>query len=148
MVRAMPRAAPLPRPRAALLAAPLLLLGAGCIVLPRTAEVYDPKCRTFVKQIVLETEVVGFIGRCHNDGCAALLASMGIVSAASAVISGSVAIVGNVVYWAERQGRCPAAPISSPAPVPAPAPSPASGAPLPRPPIVPGIVPLPKGSAA
>jgi hypothetical protein len=145
----MPHAAPLPRPRAALLVAPLLLLvQAGCIVLPRTAEVYDPKCRTFVKQIVLETEVVGAIGACRNDGCAVMLASMGIVSAASAVISGSVAIIGNVVYWAERQGRCPE-PAAGYAPTPAvvPAASAAPGVPLPRPPVVPGIVPLPKGSA-
>lgn len=143
MVQAMPRAAALLRPRAALLAAPLLL--AGCIVLPRTAEVYDPQCRTYVKQIVLETEVVGYIGGCHNDGCAVLLASMGIVSAASAVISGSVAIIGNVVYWAERQGRCPAPAQSDPPPLPAAAA--ASGTPLPRPPVVPGIVPLPKDPA-
>jgi hypothetical protein len=31
---------------------------------------------------------------------------MGLVTAASAVVSGSIALVGNVVYWFERQGRC------------------------------------------
>lgn len=87
--------------------APLLAL-AGCIVVPRTADVYDPQCRTYVRQVVLETEVVGHIGGCYNDGCALMLASMGIISAASAVISGSVAIIGNIAYWAERHGRCPA----------------------------------------
>jgi len=81
---------------------------AGCIVVPRTADVFDPQCRTYVKQVVLETEVIGTIGGCYNDGCALILASLGIISAASAVISGSVAIVGNIVYWAERRGRCPA----------------------------------------
>ena len=89
-------------------AALLLAAGlAGCIVVPRTAEVYDERCRTYVKQVVLEAEVVGSIGHCHNDACLVMLASAGIVSAVSAVVSGSVAIVGNIVYWAERRGQCP-----------------------------------------
>jgi hypothetical protein len=90
------------------LAVGLLALSlAGCIVVPRTAEVYDPVCRTYVKQVVLETTVLASIGGCHNEGCAVMLASLGIVSAASAVVSGSVAVIGNIVYWAERKGQCP-----------------------------------------
>ena len=117
------------------LAGALLLLLAGCIVVPRSTQVYDPQCRAYVKQMVLEAEVIGAIGHCHNDGCAVMLASMGIVSAASAVVSGSVAVIGNIVYWAERQGRCPTAE--------APPPAPAASAPLPPPPVVPGLVPAP-----
>lgn len=94
--------------RTALVLLALLPGLAGCIVLPRTAEVYDPVCRTYVKQMVLETEVIGGIGHCHNDGCAVMLASLGLISAATAVVSGSIAIVGNIVYWAERRGECPA----------------------------------------
>jgi hypothetical protein len=130
---------PLLRP--ALLAGSALLL-AGCIVVPRTAQVYDPQCRSHVKQVVLEAEVIGAIGHCHNDGCAAMLAAMGIVSAASAVVSGSVAVIGNIVYWAERQGRCPPADPAA-APAAPPPPPPAASAPLPRPPVVPGLVPSP-----
>lgn len=86
----------------------LTMMLAGCIVVPRTAAVYDPVCRTHVKQVVLEAEVIGVIGGCNNHGCGVMLASMGLVSAASAVVSGSIAVIGNVAYWAERQGRCPA----------------------------------------
>jgi hypothetical protein len=32
---------------------------------------------------------------------------MGAVAAASAVVSGSVVVVGNSVYWLESQGSCP-----------------------------------------
>jgi hypothetical protein len=35
-----------------------------------------------------------------------LLAAAGATAEASAVISGSIVIVGNVVYWFEKQGRC------------------------------------------
>lgn len=90
---------------------------AGCVLVPRTAEVYDPQCRTYVKQVVLQEVEIGALGGCRNEGCAVLLASLGVVAVASAVISGSVAIVGNIAYWAERQGQCPPAP---PAPAPPP----------------------------
>lgn len=116
-------------PRPARLARPLLaralvlamagLLG-GCIVVARSADVYDPACRTTVKQVVLETEVVGVLAPCRNDGCLVMLASMGIISAATAVVAGSVAIVGNIAYWVERGGQCPEA-----APPPAARPTPA-----------------------
>jgi hypothetical protein len=115
----------------------LLLLG-GCIVVPRATEVYDPQCRTLVRQVVLETAVIGTIAHCHNDGCAVMLASLGIVSAASAVVSGSVAFIGNIVYWAERRGQCPPPTRDAAAAVAVPA----SGS-RPRPPVVPGLLPFP-----
>lgn len=96
----------------------LALACAGCIVLPRTAHVYDPACRTYVKQVILETTELGHLGGCVNEGCAVMLASMGMVSAASAVVSGSVAVVGNIVYWLERRGQCPAPAAAGAAPPP------------------------------
>lgn len=112
-----------PRPALAaqaLLAAGLPLMLSGCIVVARSADVYDPACKTTVKQVVLETEVVGAMVPCRNDGCLVVLASMGIISAASAVVAGSVAIVGNIAYWVERGGQCPtdARPASLPTPAP------------------------------
>lgn len=102
---------------------------AGCVVVPRTAEVYDEACRAYVRQVVLETEVVGGIGHCRGEECAAMLAAVGIIAAASAVISGSVAIVGNIAYWAERRGQCPTDAPAKPAPgAPPPPASAASGA--------------------
>ena len=38
-----------------------------------------------------------------------MLVSAGVVAAASAVISGSIMVAGNLVYWLERQGGCPEA---------------------------------------
>ena len=58
----------------------------------------------------------GGFQRCSGDGCVALLAATGAVTAATAVVSGSIALVGNVVYWFERQGQCkPPAVVLSPA---------------------------------
>lgn len=43
---------------------------------------------------------------CANADCAGVLLVGGVVSAASAVISGSIVLVGNTVYWLEKRGRC------------------------------------------
>lgn len=79
---------------------------AACVVVPRTVEVYDEACRVHVKQMTLEAAQIGRFGGCYNEGCLALLVATGAVAAASAVVSGSIAVVGNIVYWAEKQGRC------------------------------------------
>ena len=79
---------------------------AGCIVLPQTEIVYDPDCKMHTRQVTLQAAYIGGFQRCAGDGCVAMLAAAGFVTAASVVVSGSIAIVGNVVYWAERQGRC------------------------------------------
>lgn len=78
----------------------------SCVVVPQTREVYDPECRTLTRQMTLETAVVGGFQACAGEGCTALLVAAGAVTAASAVVSGSIALVGNIVYWFERQGRC------------------------------------------
>jgi starvation-inducible outer membrane lipoprotein len=100
------------RPLLRLSASAVALLLAGCLVVPQTVEVYDPDCRMRTKQVVLETAVVGGFHSCAGDGCVAMLATLGFITAASVVVSGSIAIVGNVVYWAEKQGQC----VRSPAP--------------------------------
>ena len=78
----------------------------ACIVVPQTQSVYDPECQVMTRQVTLETAVIGGFTRCAGEGCAAMLATLGIVTAASVVVSGSIAIVANTVYWLERQGRC------------------------------------------
>lgn len=88
---------------AALAAAGLL---AGCVVVPVTRDVYDPNCRMERREVTLEAAVVGQFGSCSGQGCAALLAGLGLVSAATLVVSGSIAVVGNVVYWLEHEANC------------------------------------------
>lgn len=86
----------------------LALLLQACVVVPRTTEQFDPGCRAVVRRMTLEAVQVAALGGCANGGCVALLAAAGATAAASAVVSGSIAVVGNVVYWLERQGRCAA----------------------------------------
>ena len=89
--------------RAAAAVVPLL---AGCVVVPQTTYGYDPECRIVARHIELQAVQVAAIGGCSNKGCAVLLAAAGVTAAASAVVSGSIMVIGNVVYWMEKQGRC------------------------------------------
>lgn len=87
----------------------LFILLQGCVVVPRTVETYDPECRIVAREVMLDVVQVGGFVHCANEGCAALLVAAGVVTAASAVVSGSIAVVGNIVYWLERRGQCPGA---------------------------------------
>ncbi len=101
----IPAALRAPLRRAAPALAGALALSA-CIVVPQTQTVYDPDCQVMTRQVTLETAVLGGFTSCAGEGCAAMLATLGVVTAASVVVSGSIAIVANTVYWLERQGRC------------------------------------------
>lgn len=91
----------------------LMVLGIGsllalqaCVIVPRTTEVYDANCRVMSKQMDLEPVQIAAIRGCSNSGCTAALVAAGATAAVSAIISGSIVIVGNVAYWFEKQGRC------------------------------------------
>lgn len=83
-----------------------VLAVSGCVFVPKTVDLYDSECQTTWKQMELEPVQLGVVGPCSNGNCAAELVGVGAVAAASAVVSGSIVIVGNVVYWMEKQGRC------------------------------------------
>ncbi len=84
----------------------LALLLSACVVVPRTEIVFDDDCKILRRQMVLDVHQIGYFGGCANEGCATLLVATGVVAAASAVVSGSIAVVGNAVYWLERRGQC------------------------------------------
>lgn len=123
------RMAAAPVARAARVA--LLALAAGalaaCVVVPVTRDVYDPDCRLMRREVTLEAAVLGQFHSCSGQECTALLATLGVVSAATLVVSGSLAVVGNAVYWLEHEANCrrrnaPASPIPPTQPSPPAAP--------------------------
>jgi len=52
-----------------------------------------------------ETQLFGS-AHCENDACVALLVAVGAISAATAIVSGSIVMVGNIIYWYEKKGLC------------------------------------------
>ncbi len=78
----------------------------GCIFVPHTTTIYDPACGLAERHMSLKAYQIGAFGGCRNQGCAELLVLAGAVSAASLVVSGSVVVVGEVVYWLEAKTQC------------------------------------------
>lgn len=102
----VPRTTPLRFAAASCLFLGLFLSLCSCIFVPRTTQRYDPACGITERHMTLDAYQVGAFGGCRNEGCAELLVLAGAVSAASFVVSGSVVVVGEVVYWLEARGRC------------------------------------------
>lgn len=83
----------------------IIVLG-GCVFLPVTTTEYDAECDITKRHMVLKPhQVEAFVG-CQDEGCAALLVLAGAVTATSVVISGSVAVIGEAVYWLEAKRQC------------------------------------------
>ncbi len=88
-------------------------LAGGCIVVPVTVQNYDSGCQLVTRHMELQAVQIGAIDRCANQGCVALVIAAAGVTAVSAIVSGSIVVIGNVGYWAERRAGCvppPAAP--------------------------------------
>jgi len=89
-------------------AAGLSLTASGCFYYPRTVEYYDADCEIRARQMVLRSEAMqvscsGYSTQSQATGCLALILG---VSAGSAIVSGSIVVAGNTVYWLEKRGRC------------------------------------------
>ncbi|MDH4284389.1 MAG: hypothetical protein OEV35_03635 [Gallionellaceae bacterium] len=78
----------------------------ACIYIPVTKEVYDEDCKIVSKHMELTPVQIASISHCNQNECVAILTAATATAAASAVISGSIVVVGNVVYWFEKQGQC------------------------------------------
>ncbi len=82
------------------------LLACACVVVPRTVNGDDPDCRVVTNHMELQTVPVGAINNCsYKQDCITIAAGLG-VTAASAIDSGSVVVIGNVLYWAEQRAGC------------------------------------------
>jgi hypothetical protein len=92
---------------------------AGCVS-TRVIHVYDEKCRVMTRKMELTLEKADALEACSNHDCVTQVIGGAISVAASAIVSGSVALVGNVAFWLEKSANCKAARTSPPVAQPAP----------------------------
>lgn len=85
----------------------------ACVVAPKKAASYDEKCMVSTQKIVLTTEqrrifddIDCLTGSCKEEVTGALVVAT-LTATTSAIVSGSVALIGNTLYWLESQGECP-----------------------------------------
>ncbi len=90
--------------RARLAATMGCLLLSACVVVPVTTEGYDPDCQVITHRMALQVRQAQGLLNCEGrDDCLRqYLAIFGVTAA----VSGSVMLVGNVVYWAEERAAC------------------------------------------
>lgn len=83
-------------------------LTAGCIFTTEVVTRYDAACQIEVRQMVLTSQPFDFVlpHPCHDELCLYVLAGEALLVPVSAVISGSVLLIGNTVFWMEKHGRC------------------------------------------
>lgn len=85
----------------------------ACVVVPKKVASYDSACKVALQKITLDVEHMESDTQwhCTNDNCAwdisAEIAEAVFTTATSAVVAGSIALVGNTVYWLESEGNCP-----------------------------------------
>src|SRR5471032_59432 len=89
------------------------VLASGCVIVPVTTAEYDPDCQVVTHHMQLQAVQVAEINHCSNQGCGVVvIAGLG-VTAASAIVSGSIVVIGNIAYWAERRAGCVAPPAAA-----------------------------------
>jgi len=81
----------------------------GCIVKPNFVESYDHQCRTIKKKVTLTVEEMTSIGEADCDGSRDCkdefighMIGTSLLFPISAIVSGSIALVGNTVYWLQE----------------------------------------------
>lgn len=79
----------------------------GCVFFPRTTPSYTGDCQIVEQRLTLDSVPVRLgSGGCTGEACLLILAVYGGVTAGTAVVSGSVVLIGNTLYWLEKKGRC------------------------------------------
>ncbi len=89
----------------ALLPSLLALTLSGCVVpMVDNDDTASNSCHTHTRSMSLKVLDENPLMRgCHDDEC---LAAALVISAGSALISGTIVLTGNTVHWLEYQGTC------------------------------------------
>ncbi len=89
----------------------------GCAT-PRVVHVYDEQCQIMTRRMELTLQKVEALDACSNHECLAQAVGGALSLAASTIVSGSVALVGNVAFWLEKSANCKPAAAASSTPTP------------------------------
>lgn len=87
----------------------LALLLSGCVYTPQLVTRYDEDCDIEFRQLALTIQQMQAINpgtSCSGKECLALLTAQILLVPASAIVSGSIVLVGNTVFWMQKEGRC------------------------------------------
>ena len=81
----------------------------SCTFYPKVVDDADNgRCQLSSNKLTLEVSVPsgGFHCGGGGDAAAVCLAVAGVYSVTTAVVSGSIVLIGNTMHWIEKQGKC------------------------------------------
>lgn len=92
------------------------ILATGCVALPVTTTYRQDGCDLEFHKMTLtvqqqQEKLIAVNNQCSGaGGCFAALGLSAVIAAAalpvSAIVSGSIVVVGNSVYWLQERGQC------------------------------------------
>lgn len=85
----------------------ILCLLSSCTVSPKKVTRYDRDCQIYTEKLVLDYDADRIVlGSCSDESCVAMFMARAFQVATETIVSGSIVIVGNTIYWLKRQGAC------------------------------------------
>lgn len=88
----------------------------SCVFYPTTSDSqkYSSGCSMATRMLKLDSKYVGVVGNPSSnerhiddeDDLKFFLVAEGFVSAATLIVSGSIAVIGNTIHWLEYQASC------------------------------------------
>ena len=81
----------------------------GCVYTPSVVTRYDEQCDIELKKMELTEKQLSLLedSHCtHAVDCTAVVAVQVLAAPVSAVVSGSIVLVGNTIFWMQKQGQC------------------------------------------
>jgi len=91
--------------KCAMIIGPALLISA-CVYYPKRVEVYDSDCNIKTRKLTLGVIGSNSVPNCNGGNAGACLAAIAAVGPVTAVVSGSIVVIGNTLYYMEKEGRC------------------------------------------
>ncbi|AWB67129.1 hypothetical protein C2869_12100 [Saccharobesus litoralis] len=86
----------------------LTSLLSACVIYPEKVHYYDEDCGVTSKKYELKKDIekIEQLGECVGQACAIKLLAVAGITSAELVVSGTVVMAGNTVYWLEKQANC------------------------------------------
>jgi hypothetical protein len=85
----------------------LLVSISACVVVPKHVTYQDADCHATKHRLELTIADINFFNGGCSGNCGDWLGFMIITGAASSVVSGSIAVIGNTLFWLEELDDCP-----------------------------------------
>ena len=80
----------------------------ACVFVPQETRYHDTDCNIEARRLELKPVILDNLDCGNGEGSEYCIVALLAVGAGSAVVSGTIVVVGNTVYWLDEKSRCAA----------------------------------------